>query len=111
MSDEPTPPEVTPPEQSDQAEQEPDKYTPEWYDSVEKRFKDLGDFIRSGRATHSHGPTPKPARSQASAQVDAGEPAPDAAPTGQDTGNGSAPARDIRPPRPNHFWFRRLGGD
>lgn len=81
------------------------KFTDEWHQSVEKRFYDLGEFIRSGRATHA---TTQQTSAEASTEANEGDSAFDATSNGQAAIGGSA--RDTRPPRPNHWWFRNLGG-
>jgi hypothetical protein len=94
-------------ELSESEEETPEKYTDEWYDSVEQRFKDVGDYMRaleSKRGAPSHGR--KQAAAAASAETVEGQSAPDASADGAI----SAPSvRDTRPPRSNHIWFRRLG--
>jgi len=95
------------PETEEQAE-EPEKFTEEWYTSVETRFKDLGDFIKSGKARHTHAAT-KPESAAPSAPGSEGEPALGATASGSAGADAASDARDSRPPKPNHIWFRRLG--
>jgi hypothetical protein len=82
----------------------PEKFSDEWYTSVEQRFEDLGEFIRSGKATHAA--TTEPPTTPTPAPAGQGQPTSHEAPDGA---TGTVTVRDTRPPKPNHFWFRRLG--
>lgn len=83
----------------------PELYTEEWYHKVNKQFEDLGEFIRSGKATHD-APT-EPESTPAPSASSEGQPASDE--TADGTVSAGALTRDTRPPKSNHFWFRRLG--
>src|SRR5271157_4243242 len=90
-----------PTEETEEQAEEPEKFTEEWYTSVETRFKDLGDFIKSGKKVrHTHAAT-EPESAAPSAPTNEGEPALGATASGSAGTGAASDARDSRPPRPN----------
>lgn len=88
----------------------PEKYTDEWYNSVEKRFGDVGDFMRELQESR-RGKAARAATESESAPTPAtpseGQSASDE--TADGTVSAGTLTRDTRPPKSNHFWFRRFG--
>jgi hypothetical protein len=89
-------------ELSESEAEQPEKYTDEWYDSVEKRFEDLGNFIKSGRSGHH----------ESTAATTPATPSEGQSPSGASAEvNGDAGStRDTKPPKPSHVYFRNIFG-
>lgn len=108
------PPENTPPPPQSTAESEPvegqEDFTPEWKQSVEDRFAQIGESLRTFSARRTNGGHPATQRTQPSSAPSAG-----AAGAGQaggappTAGAGTPPAGDTRTPRPTHWWYRNFG--